>query len=87
MQAEELAKKDKDIKVRWTELVDDATRLPLDSRVGKDSIMLHGQIRVPGRPFTDIVLGGAPVAPPNRPHDRGRLVVVRDSWKGLFHSP
>ena len=71
---------DDDLIVRWVEHVSDATRQPLDSRVGKDSVFLHGQVRVPGKPFNDAIIGGSPVAPPNRPRDRGRLVLMRRSW-------
>ena len=67
-------------KVRWTELVDDVTFRPLDKRVGVDSIWLHGQVRTFGEPFDDKVIGGAPLMPPNRPHDRGVLVPVKDEW-------
>lgn len=79
--AKAIHSKDNTLRVRWTELVDDATGRPMDKRVGEDSIQLHGQVRVPGERFKDYVLGGEPMMPPNRPHDRGRLVIVRGAWK------
>jgi hypothetical protein len=40
-----------DLKMRWTELVDDDTYEPLDPRVSVDSIAMHGQVATPGTPF------------------------------------
>jgi hypothetical protein len=39
--------------MRWTEHVNDMTRQPLDKRVGKDSIALHGQLRLQERLLTE----------------------------------
>lgn len=66
---------------RWTELVSDITGGPLDNRVGKDSLVLHGQLAQPGKLFfmpqhplaPKWMLGHAWVAPPNRPNDRAVL--------------
>lgn len=74
---------------RWTERVSDATGAPMDKRVGKDSIVLHGQIVRPGQLFTMPEVGDAPrtmigmkwSAPPNRPNDRAVLLPWRKEWK------
>jgi hypothetical protein len=66
--------------MRWTEHVNDMTRQPLDKRVGKDSIALHGQLRLPGDPFYDIVNRRSVKAPPNRPNDRAVVTVWRVTW-------
>lgn len=51
-----------------------------DSRTGHDSVMVHGQVRPVREPFFDSVLGRYYMAPPNRPHDRERMVGRRSSW-------
>jgi len=69
--------------LRWTELVDDATGFPLDDRVAPDSMVLHGQVVLPGgeyvMPPDDRVRrdlwGKSWVHPPNRPHDRSVLTL------------
>lgn len=65
---------------RWTELVNDITGAPLDNRVGKDSLVLHGQLAKPGHLFfmppaqaPKGMAGRAWEAPPNRPNDRAVL--------------
>jgi hypothetical protein len=73
---------------RWTELVDDLTRAPLDRRVGKDSIVLHGQVAKPDDVFTmppnaDVprhLAGGSWSHPPNRPNDRAILIPWMPDW-------
>lgn len=67
--------------LRWTEMIDDATGRPLDDRVGIDSIIMHGQVALPGGAFTMPTVAKAPAylagrswtAPPNRPNDRAVL--------------
>lgn len=68
--------------LRWTERVDDATGLPMDKRVGVDSLIMHGQVikpgdafKMPSTPRTPGYLAGKSwTAPPNRPNDRAVLV-------------
>ena len=36
---------------RWSEHCDDSTGMPLDNRVGVDSIAMHGQVAAPGEVF------------------------------------
>jgi hypothetical protein len=55
---------------------------PLDDRVGDDSLRLHGQLRRPGQPFTDPKTGRQYAHPPNRPHDRATLILVRADKTG-----
>lgn len=42
----------KKIKMRWTELIDDATGMPFDDRVAPDSFAMHGQVAPIGGSFT-----------------------------------
>lgn len=73
---------------RWCELVDDATGLPLDDRVGKDSLVLHGQITEMSGVF--VMPPDARVSPrmwnltyfssPNRPNDRSVTMPWRPGW-------
>lgn len=51
-----------------------------DSRTGRDSVMLHGQVRPVREPFFDGVNGHFFMAPPNRPNDRELMVGQRSSW-------
>lgn len=72
---------------RWTELVDDWTGLPKDSRVGKDSLVLHGQVTTPNGLFfmpsdpraPARMVGMSWAYPPNRPHDRS---ILTPWWPG-----
>lgn len=68
---------------RWTEKIDDSGR-PMDRRVAIDSMVMHGQLTVPGGLFVMPpwaadrgvprgLLGRAWPFPPNRPHDRAIL--------------
>lgn len=74
---------------RWTELVDDATGRPLDSRVAVDSIVMHGQITPVGDVFTmpsDPRAPGKLVGvtwswPPNRPNDRAIVMPWHPEWR------
>lgn len=74
--------------VRWTELVSDITGAPLDSRVGVDSILMHGQVCRPGESFKmpstartpGYLVGGAWLHPPNRPNDRAVLTPWEPGW-------
>ena len=75
---------------RWTELVDDATGMPMDKRVGVDSIVLHGQVAAPLAMFTfppdsrvPKMVGMSWVQPPNRPQDRAVLL----PWLPSFGMP
>ena len=73
---------------RWCELVDDATGMPFDNKVGNDSMALHGQIADPGGVF--VMPEDPSVHPwfwnrawdssPNRPHDRSVTMAIRLSW-------
>jgi hypothetical protein len=51
-----------------------------DSRTGKDSVMLHGQVRPVRQPFFDPFFGKSYQAPPNRPNDREVVVGWRTSY-------
>lgn len=67
---------------RWTELVDDTTGMPLDERVGDDSMILHAQVALPNDNFIMPPLPSSPwnmrgdeyACPPNRPNDRAVLI-------------
>lgn len=71
--------------LRWTELVDDATGEPLDDRVAADSLVLHGQVALPGGVFTmppnrnvrESEWNRTWAHPPNRPNDRSVLTLWR----------
>lgn len=73
---------------RWCELVDDLTGLPLDSRVGNDSIALHGQVAeysglfvMPPDPSVHPSFWNQTWAcSPNRPRDRSVTVPWRREW-------
>lgn len=79
-----------DIHQRWTEYVDDRTGKPLDDRVAKDSLVLHGQVVKAGEQFimpadprvSAKVWGQRYAHPPNRPNDRAVLVPWRPGWPG-----
>lgn len=76
---------------RWTELVDDQTGQPFDERVGADSIVLHGQVAMPGDTFIMppdkrapwLMVGDEYAQPPNRPNDRAVLL----PWAAGFGAP
>lgn len=51
-----------------------------DSRTGRDSVAVHGQVRPVREPFFDPVGGRSYQAPPNRPHDREIIVPHRPEW-------
>lgn len=67
---------------RWTEMVDDTTGMPLDERVGDDSMILHAQVALPNDNFIMPPLPSSPwnmrgdeyACPPNRPNDRAVLI-------------
>jgi hypothetical protein len=73
---------------RWVELVSDLTGTPLDARVAKDSLVLHGQLTKPGGSFTmppderapSKLVGKTWSAPPNRPHDRAIVTAWMPGW-------
>jgi hypothetical protein len=77
--------------LRWTEHVSDAG-VPLDDRVGEDSLALHGQVAAPGGLFTmppatpdgklvsPSLVGQSWQYPPNRPHDRAVVLPWRSEW-------
>lgn len=77
-----------DLYKRWTELVDDVTGAPLDNRVGKDSIVLHGQVAKPKNVFTmppdprchPSWWGQTWTQSPNRPNDRSVTMPWRPQW-------
>lgn len=84
----EAVSKDLNIKIwlRWCELIDERTQLPLDAHVAGDSMVLHGQVALPGTMFTMPIVTGRDEekeaarfegqswnGPPNRPNDRSVL--------------
>ena len=77
-----------DLMMRWTEHVDDLTGLPLDGRVGGDSLALHGQVAPPGGEFEmpedprapESMWGQTWTTTPSRPNGRECLVPWRASW-------
>lgn len=93
----ELAKDIPGLMMRWTELISDITGAPFDDRVGKDSMVLHGQVARPGQLFVmpphplapSKMVGKKWAHPPNRPNDRAVLTpwapgkgVVAWQWVG-----
>ncbi len=87
----EMASDFPDLFMRWVELVDDETLQPLDNRVGKDSIALHGQLAKPGGMFIfppgnldagKWFQGKSWAHPPNRSNDRAVLQPWRPHWGG-----
>jgi hypothetical protein len=77
-----------DLYNRWCEHVDDFTGTALDDRVANDSLVLHGQVVLPGQPF---VMPADPRVPaklwgktfmqgPNRPNDRSVTMPWRPHW-------
>lgn len=73
----------RDVMMRWTECVDDATQKPLDNRVGRDSLQMHGQVTRPGRLFTappGWMIPGSWMHPPNRPNDRSCITPWLRAW-------
>ncbi len=79
-----------DLYMRWVEHVTDAG-VPMDNRVGDDSIAMHGQVTRPGGDFTmpddpdvaESLVGQSWKFPPNRPNDRAVVVAWRPSWGGM----
>lgn len=83
-----------DLMMQWRELVTDSG-MPLDDRVGIDSMAMHGQLVVPGGLFRcparapdgqsvpDSLAGEGVEFPPNRPNDRAVLAPWRPGW-GVF---
>lgn len=73
---------------RWTELVNDATGLPMDNRVAPDSMVLHGQLTIPGGLFvmppdervSSKLVGKSWAFPPNRPNDRAVVTPWMRGW-------
>lgn len=83
-----------DMLVRWNEFVSD-DGVPLDNRVGADSLAMHGQVAAVGTPFVfpSTMPDGSPIPkearhllgeswsfPPNRPNDRATLSPWRPHW-------
>jgi hypothetical protein len=54
-----------------------------DRKTGRDSVMLHGQVRPVREPFYDASRGREYMAPPNRPHDREIVV----GWRKRYGKP
>lgn len=88
---DELAEQHTDLMKRWTEMVSDGTGEPFDARVGKDSLVLHGQVAFPGDLFTmpndprlvkslRLMVGKSWAHPPNRPNDRAVLLPWARDW-------
>lgn len=73
---------------RWTELVNDLTGEPYDSRVAIDSMVMHGQVALPGRAFLAPsdprlprrMIGKSWQHPPNRPNDRAVVTPWMKDW-------
>lgn len=80
-----------ELQIQWRELVSDEG-IPLDDRVGVDSISLHLQVIVPGGMFVcpprtpegeevpDSLSYEQIAHPPNRPNDRSSIVPWRSGW-------
>lgn len=80
-----------DMMMQWRELVSDSG-MPLDSRVGVDSLAMHGQVAQPGGVFTcparapdgedvpDGLVYEEVAFPPLRPNDRAVLAPWRPGW-------
>lgn len=87
---EQASEYDGEIWNQWTEHVEGG--VPLDDRVGDDSLALHGQVAPPGGMFTqpptsprgeevsESLVGQTWMHPPNRPNDRSVLVPWRQQW-------
>lgn len=81
-----LAEEVPDLMMQWIEHVDLETLAPLDDRVGKDSIALHGQVKMPHSRFhmpdsgPKYFRGDSWDFPPNRPHDRAIIVPWKKDW-------
>jgi hypothetical protein len=79
----------RDLKKRWTELVNDATGQPMDNRVGRDSIALHGQVTsmdgvfvMPPDPSVHRSFWNQTYeSSPNRPNDRSVTMPWRPGWR------
>lgn len=82
-----------DMMMRWVEYVSDITLVKLDTRVGDDSVAMHGQLARPGgffvmpnfhpKPTMKIspsLRGKSWQNPPNRPNDRAVLQPWRPGW-------
>lgn len=54
-----------------------------DRKTGRDSVLLHGQVRPVREPFYDASRGREYMAPPNRPHDREIVV----GWRKGYGKP
>lgn len=84
----EAAKDLPDLYNRWTEYINDATGQPLDDRVAPDSMVLHGQIALPGHSFvmppdarvSAKLWGKTYMCGPNRPNDRSVMLPWRSHW-------
>lgn len=82
-----------DLKQRWLEhCTDGSPPIPMDDRVGDDSIAMHGQVVEPGsffvmppespmgKPVSRSLVGKTWSFPPNRPNDRATLSPWRPDW-------
>lgn len=83
-----------DLKQRWVEHCSDGSPpIPMDDRVGDDSIAMHGQVVVPGalftmppdsptgKPVSLSLVGRTWAFPPNRPNDRATISPWRPDWE------
>lgn len=75
--ARESAKEMPDLRLRWSEHVDDESYAPLDDRVAVDSIALHGQVARPGEPF---VMPPSAPAPDARGETEVPAALVGQTW-------
>lgn len=76
------------LQLRWVEMITDPDGVPMDTRVGEDSKVLHGQIVHPGKQFAMPADPKAPPRmvgmswshPPNRPNDRAIVTPWFPEW-------
>ena len=86
---DKVARGDKDLWIEWVEHASGpqwagpekkpwpGPAAPTDAKTAHDSTRLHGQLRRPGQLFDDPMSGMQYAHPPNRPMDRGQLMLVR----------
>ena len=88
-----------DLMMRWVEYVTDVTLQKMDTRVGDDSVALHGQLARSGTYFVMPLVHPVPTMkispslrnqqwlfPPNRPNDRAVLQPWRPGWGWAWES-
>lgn len=78
----ELARTNRGMMMRWTELIDDATGQPFDNRVAMDSFAMHGQVAPIGGVFT--MPSSLPRSSPGKGSSGSLAHLVGMSW---MHPP